>query len=364
MSEITRKLATIQRVTALDPIEGADRIEVASVLGWKVVCQKGLYQVNDLVAFFEIDSFLPVEPQYEFLRKGSYRVTKDLGEGFRLKTVKLRGQISQGLLMPLHELGVVMNVADDVEGQDLTDLLRVQKWELNAQVLLSGRASGSFPHFVPKTDEPRVQNLGRERNVWADDDFAITIKEDGSSMTVFVDYKTGLDFVSETGEASRHPWRVGVASRNWEVPDEEGSTYWKVAKEIGLVAGLQQSGLGVAVQGELVGPGVQGNPGGYAKLGFKVFNIWHIENQMYLTTQERGAWIAAFNLLYKANVEEVATLFGTVHGVASQATLDHLIEEANVEAGHMVEGIVMKSVQHPERSYKYINPEYLLKDKD
>jgi RNA ligase (TIGR02306 family) len=354
MSEITRQLVTVQTVDALDPIEGADRIEVASVLGWKVVVQKGLYKVGQMVAFFEIDSFLPIEPQYEFLRKGSYRVTKDLGEGFRLKTVKLRGQISQGLLMPLEEVGVLYADRSQV-GRDMTDLLRVRKWEPNAQVLLSGVAAGNFPHFVPKTDEPRVQNLVREKQAWADDDFVATIKEDGSSMTVF----TEMDDINDG-----NIWRVGVCSRNWEVKDEDDNTYWKLAKDIGLVAALQRMGISVAFQGELVGPGVQKNPAGYDKLHFKVFNIWMIAEKRYATPTERHGMIKAINYLFKIEVEEVQTLFGTVRGIANQPTLDSYVNEANKLTGQEVEGIVFKSVQHPERSYKYINPNYLLKDKD
>jgi RNA ligase (TIGR02306 family) len=354
MSEITRKLVTVQVVDALDPIEGADRIEVASVLGWKVVVQKGLYKVGQMVAFFEIDSFLPVSPIFEFLRKSSYRVTKDLGEGFRIKTCKLRGQISQGLLMPLHEVGVLYADRDQV-GRDITEEMRVRKWEPNAQVLLSGAAAGNFPSYVPKTDEPRVQNLTREKEAWSEDTFVATIKEDGSSMTVFVE----VDDVDDGNN-----WRVGVCSRNWEVKDEDNNTYWKVAKDIGLVAALQQMGLPFAVQGELVGPGIQKNPAGYDKLHFKVFNIWLIGEGRYATPSERHAMIVSINTIFRTSIEEVETLSGLVAGVANQSTLDVFIKQANTLTGQEVEGIVFKSVQHPERSYKYINPNYLLKDKD
>jgi RNA ligase (TIGR02306 family) len=360
MSEITRKLASIQRVTALDPIEGADRIEVASVLGWQMVVQKGLYQVDDLVVFYEIDAFLPIQPQYEFLRKSSYRVTKELGEGYRIKTCKLRGQISQGLLMPMHETGMKCPpiTGETIEGLDVTEELGVRKYEPNQSVLLSGIAVGSFPSFVPKTDEPRVQNLTREKQAWANDIFVATLKEDGSSMTVFVELSPQSDGISDN-------WRVGVCSRNWEVKDEGGNTYWKVAKEIGLVAGLQQSGLRVAVQGELVGPGVQGNPGKYDKLHFKIFNIWMIGEKRYLTVQERHEWVAAFNLLFKSELEEVDSddLYPVQGVISDQTMLDYFITIMTKGEGD-IEGIVFKSIEHPERSYKYINPTYNLKHDD
>jgi RNA ligase (TIGR02306 family) len=362
MSEITRKLVTVQVVDALDPIEGADRIEVASVLGWKIVVQKGLYKVGQMVAFFEIDSFLPILPIFEFLRKSSYRVTKELGEGFRIKTCKLRGQISQGLLMPLEEVGVLYADRDQV-GRDITEEMRVRKYEPNQSVLLSGVAAGAFPYYIPKTDEPRVQNLTREKQAWADDFFVVTKKEDGSSMTVFVEVAEDLVAVlpDGIGDISKPGWRVGVCSRNWEVKDEDNNTYWKVAKEIGLVAALNQMGINVAIQGELVGPGVQSNPGKYDKLRFKIFNVWMIAEQRYLSHEERHRFIWAINTLFKTELEQVDSLHGVIKGVT---TLTPVLDSLVQQMGKDIEGIVFKSVEHPERSYKYINPNYLLKDKD
>lgn len=350
MSEIVRHLVTIQRVAALDPIEGADRIEVASILGWKVVVQKGLYQVGDLVVFFEIDSFLPIKPEYEFLRKSSYRVTKDLGEGFRVKTVKLRGQISQGLLMPLHE---VMFDTYPNEGDDVTEFLGVRKWEPNASVLLSGNAVGLFPHFIPKTDEPRWQNLSREKDAWADDEFVATIKYDGSSMTVYSQY-------NEENEETY----VGVCSRNWEMTDEDNNTYWKVAYDIGLVDALRKMGMNIAFQGELVGPGIQGNPYKYDKQHFIIFNIWDIDGKRYLNYTERHELITAINLTFKLNLENAYTLHYRVDGVSSREMLEQVLADIGRVNDQEIEGIVFKSINHPERSYKYINPNYLLKDKD
>ena len=95
-----RKLASIQRICKVLPIEGADAIEMVMVNSWKVVSKKGEFKEGDLCVYFEIDSFLPMEKDFEFLRKSSYKKMGDL-EGFRLKTIKLRGQVSQGLCLPL-----------------------------------------------------------------------------------------------------------------------------------------------------------------------------------------------------------------------------------------------------------------------
>jgi RNA ligase (TIGR02306 family) len=100
-----RKLATIRKITDITPIEGADKIELATVGGWKVVVAKDAgHKVGDLVVYCEIDSFLPIRDEFEFLRKSSYKKMSDGTEGFRLKTSKLRGQISNGLILPLSTL--------------------------------------------------------------------------------------------------------------------------------------------------------------------------------------------------------------------------------------------------------------------
>lgn len=150
-----RKLASIQRVIALDPIEGADRIEVATIQGWKVVCQKGLYEVNDLACYFEVDSFIPttVAP---FLTKPDHspKVFNEV-QGERLKTAKLRGQISQGLLLPIWEESIKDKVHGLEEGTDVTELLEIQKWEAPIPAQLAGQVKGMFPIFIRKTDQER-----------------------------------------------------------------------------------------------------------------------------------------------------------------------------------------------------------------
>ncbi len=103
-----RKLASVVKIVDIQPIKDADAIVVASVKGWKVVVKKGEFNVGDLAVYYEIDSFLPVRPQFEFLRKSSFK-RMGSSEGFRLKTIKLRGQISNGLLMPLSSLESLTN---------------------------------------------------------------------------------------------------------------------------------------------------------------------------------------------------------------------------------------------------------------
>ena len=132
--------------------------------------------------YFEIDSVLPVRPEFEFLRK-SCGVKRDWlpgGEGFRLKTIKLRKQISQGLLIPISELGLgpsPLQFMDDGELIDYSDILGVVKWDPPLPATLGGKARGNFPEFIRKTDEERIQNVfgGRHWRAHKDDLYEMTM---------------------------------------------------------------------------------------------------------------------------------------------------------------------------------------------
>ncbi len=159
-----RKLASCRIISDIKPIEGADKIELVFVDGWKVVVAKDVgHKVGDLVIYCEIDSFLPIREEFEFLRKSSYKKMGDQ-EGFRLRTIKLRGQVSQGLILPIS----VLNPPDTniyVEpfvGLDVTEMLDIVKYEPPIPAELAGKVKGSFPSYIPKTYEERVQNLTSE----------------------------------------------------------------------------------------------------------------------------------------------------------------------------------------------------------
>ena len=158
-----RKLASIQTVNAVEPIPNADAIERLRILGWWVVVKKGEFQPGDKVVYCEIDSLLPERPEFEFLRASSFKPAQTdasgapvLPAGFRIKTVKLRGQVSQGICFPL---SILPADAPRDEGADVTDHLGILKWEPPVPVGMGGRVKGGFPGFLPKTDETRVQVL-------------------------------------------------------------------------------------------------------------------------------------------------------------------------------------------------------------
>lgn len=154
----TRQLATIRRIAEVNLIEGADKIVAYRVDGWWVVDQKDRYQIGDLVVYLEVDSWVPFEVA-PFLTKGKEPREFEGVKGERLKTIRLKGQLSQGLLLPLTHAfndgdGCVL-LKDEVvqEGDDVTELLGVIKWEKPMSAQLAGMARGNFPSFIPKTDQ-------------------------------------------------------------------------------------------------------------------------------------------------------------------------------------------------------------------
>ena len=196
-----RKLVTVRTVDAIRPIAGADAIDCATVEGWQVVVKKGEFQAGDRCVYFEIDAFLPLtDSRFDFLARNK---STWLGrEGVRLRTVKLRGQLSQGLILPLAGFPEIASaVANDADA-DLTALLGVEKWEATQAAGLSGQPAGAFPAFIRKTDQERIQNLREVLYEQALTEFEVTLKLDGSSMTVF--YRQG---------------EAGVCSRNYQVED-------------------------------------------------------------------------------------------------------------------------------------------------
>lgn len=264
MSE--RKLATVRVIDSIVPIEGADKIEKAIVGGWSVVVQKGDYSVNQKVVFFEIDSWIPTELA-PFLSKGTPSEFEGVS-GERLRTVRLRGQLSQGLILPI-EIVVEHFQEEPGIGTDVTEILGINKWERPIPVNMAGAIKGHFPWYIPKTDQERVQNLAYEVGLHHSKDtrFEESEKLNGSSMTVFMD----------KGE-------FGVCSRNLqlEIEGNENNIFVRTALHLGLEDKMKEMDLGnFAIQGELVGEGIQGNPYGISGQKFYIYNIYSIDEQTY-----------------------------------------------------------------------------------
>ncbi|MGV3620398.1 MAG: RNA ligase (ATP), partial [Archangium sp.] len=170
-----RTLASVARITDITPIAGADRVELARVAGWQCVVKKNEFKPGQLAVYLEIDSVPPDTVEFSWLWKGGPRPEK-----FRIRTMTMRGQLSQGLLVPL--------TFDDVkEGDDVTSRLGVTKYEPPAPSGM-GDWRAPFPSSVPKTDEMRVQAVPQVLEELRGKPFVATVKMDGTSATfVMVD---------------------------------------------------------------------------------------------------------------------------------------------------------------------------------
>lgn len=263
-----RKLASVQKVKAIRPIEGADRIEVVQVLNWDCVASKGQYHVGDLVIYFEIDSLLPDIPAFEFLKKSAW--SQKLNK-YKISTHKFRNQISQGLVMPITQLREIYNAINGTsissidydEGDDLTALLKIEKYE---PPVSNGPLGEIINHewYVPKTDEERIQvcaenvlpeYIKREQNEWY-----ASIKLDGTSCTA------GL---------FDDAFLIGGRTQ-WYKDENMYTTTVKKYGDIEAIAReyLDATGVYVVFQGELCGPGIQSNRLGLKEKEWFIFNVF------------------------------------------------------------------------------------------
>lgn len=346
---MARKLVTLRKISEIRPIPDADAIELVIVDGWQCVAQKSMnYKVGDYVFYFEIDSFLPFsKPEFEFLRPKDGRITVFNGvEGHRLRTIKLRKQLSQGLLVPATDyiLANFYDVATNPD-KDYSEYWGVQLYEKPLPAQLAGTVRSTFPSFIHKTDQERVQNmfstLERRKEKNPGELFEVTVKLDGSSMTV---YRRDDDY--------------GVCSRNLSLKEDDNNTFWRVAKQEGLIEFLENTGRNIALQGELMGEGVQGNPENLIGNNFFLFDIFDIDKGKYLNAHERHELIAG------SGIKHVPV--GSVRTLDDFATVDDYLKYAEGPSlrAKVREGVVFKSITDPDFSFKAISNAFLLGEKD
>lgn len=344
-----RKLASIKVIDNIEPIEGADMIELATVGGWKVVVAKNVgHKVGDLVVYCEIDSFLPIEQEFEFLRKSSYKKMGD-EEGFRLKTIKLRGQVSQGLIIPVKDAYQIYKRKTPnldmtwFEGLDVTEMLGIVKFEPPIPANLAGKIKGNFPSFIQKTDEERVQNLKKEYDVWkinSNHQFYIAEKLDGSSATFYL--RDGV---------------FGVCSRNLELTESEDNTFWKVARELKIEEKLQALGRNIAIQGELIGEGIQKNPYKIKGHTVRFFNIFDIDNYKKMGLYDLSNIIEnVMGLELVPILENPSILPDTIEELLNKAEGKSVLNNQTER-----EGFVIRSLDNTI-SFKAISNKFLLKN--
>ena len=355
-----RKLASVQKITDLQPIEGRDRIELASVLGWRVIVKKGEFQVGDLCVYVEIDSVMPETEQFEFLRS----------KKFRIRTMKMAGVISQGICFPLSVLPGGLYE----EGDDVTKVLGVTQYEPEMDDPVKSEAepkkkswlmrfswyrklkrmkdgSSAFPSQISKTDENRIQTCP-----WLLENkspFVLTEKVDGSSGSYLLVRHKGL-FCSK--------YEFIVCSRNRRLPVKDTSIYWQVAEKYDLEAKLRNM-IGenewIAIQGECVGPKVQGNKYKLASPRFYAFNLITPDGRCG-SLKARGI-LSVFDIDFVPIVKEKAVLPDTVEEMLALAHGQTMVPpDGEIQPRGLREGLVARS-QDGKISFKAVDPEFLLK---
>lgn len=390
---MARKLASIVEISRMSPIEGADKLEVAEMTGkgWKVVTQKDEFKVGDLAVYFEIDSFLdPEDERYAFLKDRCLRrfVSKSgnvLREGIKIKTIKLRGQISQGLLMPLKTFpeiterilpdpnsirlpltfdNVTVEQSCPLIGADITGLLHVEHYDEVREQLQSAMgnpicadALGKFPSdFIPKTDEERLQNLGDWFDKMKGRIWQVSCKHDGTSCTIA--FSPTIDFENPNIVCSRN---LRLKREN---ADGNVSLYWQMAEKYGILDKLGDlfvGGMEYAMQGEIVGPGIQKDRNKETDLKFLCFRIWDIRNQKWMNPADTVQLCKSLDIPHVQIIEDAFDFFGEI------TTMEEALKfaEGKTEEGNEREGIVCKTVDAlPYASFKVVSNRYLMKQED
>lgn len=342
-----RNLVSIQEVKGILPIPDADAIEVIEVLGWKLVVKKDEFKVGDKVVYFEVDSFLPIEDKYEFLRKSSFKNHPTIGEGFRIKTIKLREQISQGLALAPSDLGL----EDLPVGTDVTDRLGVRKWEPIETLSDWGAMREGLPDGVSKTDETRIQSIYDEiMPQFEGRRYYISTKIDGTSITM----------LRQNGEFK-------VCSHCNEILGNAPSSIWDYARKHNVEQKMIDADINnYAFQGEMAGPGIQKNRLNLTAPKWFIFTIKNLATGQRLGLEEMKT------LCDKVGLEMVPIEEEGDNLIEKYPTLETLLGRAKGKyaSGQNKEGIVIRPVEpiHSNTvsgplSFKVLNNDYLLKEK-
>lgn len=367
-----RNLATIQTIKEITPIEGADRIVLATVLGWQVIVQKSEFDVGDRCVFFQIDSVLPSTiPEFAFMEKRNYRV----------RSMKMRGVLSQGLAMPLT---IIPNAVSSYrDGADVTDEIGVTKYELPNSFQRQGgqqpqRKRSAFPtHLVPKTDEERIQNYpGILDEIEDGTPLIITQKLDGTSATFLIDIEPatflGINWFGRTKV------RRIMCSRNIAIEGDDSRMYFdenvyaEMDEKYGILESLEIFSMMAgkskrfAIQGEIVGPKIQGNPLQLKTRDFFVFNVYDIDERKYLDHSR----MVDLCKMARLELKPVPVIKYRIPFDREVMTMDWWLERAKgtYDSGTPQEGIVVRPdtemrsrTLQGRLSFKVVNNDYLLK---
>ena len=364
-----RKLASIQRIDDLHDIKDADFLSVAKVQGWNIVVNKNdNFKVGDKIVMVEIDSILPPAPEFEFLKDRKYRV----------KTIKLRGQISQGLVLPLSYLPKGNYNIDD----DVTEIIGITKYEpdedngankkvitnkkwvkkyipdvvlsfmfshfpkLSKKLFTNTVIKKGFPDFINKTDEERIQNLKNLINEVAGMKFVGTEKIDGSSETIYLKDN-----------------KFYVCSRNNQL-DENGGKYWQVIKEQDIESKIRKyfKNRNIALQGELCGEGIQGNKYKIKGIDIYIFDIFDIDKQEYYNQYEVERITKEIGLKSVPIIYRDFVLSNNINEILKLAEGKSVVNNSNIEREGIVWRLAVPENNKVRISFKSISNKFLLKN--
>lgn len=328
-------LASIQVVTDIRPIEGADRILKATVLGWETVIKRDEFKDGDLCVWHEPDTVVDkTNPVYVILEKREYR----------LRISRIRGQISQGLALPIHHFKEQLAGIEPIVGTDVTEQVNILHWTKPTTGFTKNDRLTNWPSFLRKTDQPNLRSKPKALELLrAEPEVAFTLKMDGTSAT-FYHFNT----------------RWGLCSRNYELvfdPEKELSHYRKIANKHALEHRMVKYGKDIAIQGEICGPEVNRNPAGLKELTFYVFHIWDIRARRMVDFDDMLKMIEEINALELDPEFAAAPKLQTVpilqRGPIGERTLADLITYTNsltYAPGKLAEGVVI----HPVKEVPYV----------
>jgi RNA ligase (TIGR02306 family) len=323
------KLASIEVIKSIKNHNNADSLELCEVLGWQTVVKKGIHKEGDKVVFITIDTIVPRREWSEFLVD-----QKNPDKPIRLKNIKLRGEYSSGLVIPIIDFPLQFESLD--VGDDVTEILGIQKYVKEIPANLSGETLGDFPtNIISKTDEDNGLNdpILVDKVLNHDSHITVTQKLDGSSCTLIV----------ENGILTQ------VCTRNLSKKETENNTFWKAARKLTI----PEDWTGV-IQSELVGNGIQKNQ---LKLeGVKLFVFQIYENKKYMTYDEMKDFCEnslhcdVVPLVSKLEVAATVKLW-----INPLQKLQELADNQKYPSGLEGEGIVVRPSSYP-RGYSSRRP--------
>jgi RNA ligase (TIGR02306 family) len=353
-----RHLVTVRRISAIESIPKADRVVLATIDAWNCVVPKGDFEVGDLCVYFEIDSFLVQgQERYEFLMKDA--VIWEGQIGVRIRTRHFRNQVSQGLALPLSSFPDVAALiqgldAVTIRGMDFTEVVGAQKYERAIPGELAGAVIGAKPTYIATTGEERIQNIPEHRIEHANKLYHRTVKLDGYSSTIFNHSHWG-----ESGVCGHYWWY----DETQPLDETQPNPYVQVALESGILDAVRRYGRNIALQGELVGPGICDNIDDLPEKQFRLFNIWDIDKSRYLSQDERAIILADLQEL-GVTVLQVPSLgivrlgdMGSIEDMIKAATGPSLNPKVNRE------GDVYSAVDGSD-SFKVISNVFLMTNPD